>query len=127
MARRGGTRTIQCAEDGCSEWAHYSYSSNADYARLMQEQKRQPFKCSRHRNPEQLMTPTNTERTVVVSAQRSKRFPNLGDKLFWLEPGHDDVGSGYIFGPGFSSHADDFPEGTRLVINIRVEMPEEVS
>lgn len=124
MAKYGGNKSFQCGEEGCNEWALYSYSSRADYARLVQEQKRRPFMCSRHRNPEQLMTPTNSHRTVVLSAERSKRFPNLGDKLFWLEPGHEDVGSGYMFGPGFSAHADDFPEGSKIVIDIRVETPE---
>jgi hypothetical protein len=127
MARRGGTRSIQCAEDGCTEYAHYSYTSNADYGRLMQEQRRRPFMCSRHRNPEQVLTPTNRERTVTLTAARSKRYPNLGDQLFWLEPGHDDVGSGYMFGPGFSAHANDFPEGTRIVIRVTVEEDSEVA
>lgn len=121
MARRGGTARFRCATEGCTEAAFYDYSSNADHARLHREQKARPWLCSRHRNPEQLLTPTNTSRTVVLTAERSKRFPDL-TKLFWREQGDPDVGSGYTFGPGFKAHADDFPEGSRLVITITADL-----
>ncbi|HET7406246.1 MAG TPA: hypothetical protein VFJ21_03805 [Mycobacteriales bacterium] len=99
----------------------YDYNSRADYARLHREQAERPWKCSRHRNPEQVLTPTNTTRTVVLTAEKSKRFPDL-TRLFWREDDAADVGSGYTFGPGFKAHADDFPEGSRLVITVTAEV-----
>lgn len=114
MARRGGTARFRCPTDDCTEAAFYEYSSNADYARLYR---------GRHRNPEQLLTPSNPTRTVVLTADSSKRFPEL-DKLFWREDDAADVGSGYTFGPGFSAHADDFPKGSRLVITITADVAE---
>lgn len=122
VARRGGTARFRCAEDGCTEAAFYTYTSNADYARLHREQRDRPWQCSRHRNPEQLLTPANTTRSVVLTAEKSKRFPDL-TTLFWRVGDAADVGSGYTFGPGFKAHADDFPEGTRLVITVTAEVP----
>lgn len=120
----GNVRVICPGDDGrCTEVAFYGVSTLADRKQLATDQKRRPWKCSRHRNPEQLLTPANTEVSHVLIADRSKRFPDLTDKLFWREESADDVGSGYTFGPGFSAHADDFPEGTRIVITVRAEMP----
>jgi hypothetical protein len=124
VARRGGTARFRCAESGCTEAAFYDYSSRADYARLHREQVERPWKCTRHRNPEQVLTPTNTTRTVVLTAEKSKRFPDL-TKLFWREGDDADVGSGYTFGPGFRAHADDFPEGSRLIITITADVAKE--
>lgn len=121
-SRRGGTARFRCAEDGCVEAVFYDYNSNADYARMHKAHTAHPWKCSRHRNPEQVLTPTNTARTVVLTAERSKRYPEL-TKLFWREDGEADVGSGFTFGHGFKAHADDFPEGSRLTITITAEMP----
>lgn len=126
MANRyAGIVTLRCPAEGCIETAFRTVSTLADRQQVTADQKRRPWKCSRHRNPEQLLTPTNLERTHVLIADRSKRFPNLKDNLFWREGSADDVGSGYVFGPGFSAHADDFPEGARIVITARVELPEE--
>lgn len=123
-SRYAGTVPLRCPEDGCTESAFRTVSTLADRREVAADQKRRPWKCSRHRNPEQLLTPTNLERTHVLIADRSKRFPTLTDNLFWREESADDVGSGYMFGPGFSAHADDFPKGARIVITARVELPE---
>ncbi|GAA0720209.1 hypothetical protein GCM10010199_25560 [Dactylosporangium roseum] len=42
--------------------------------------------------------------------------------MYWLPEGGTS-GSGFTFGPGFKAHADDFPEGTRLVITAQVLLP----
>jgi hypothetical protein len=120
--RYAGNMRVICPAEGCTEITFYAVSTLADRRRIAADQKRRPWKCSRHRNPEQLLTPTNTELTHVLIADRSKKF-NLPDSLFWREWGADDVGSGYMFGPGFSAHADDFPEGARIVITVSVELP----
>jgi len=125
-SRYAGTVTFRCPGDGCTETAFRTVSTLADRRRAAEDQQRRPWKCSRHRNPEELLTPTNTERTHVLIADRSKRF-DLPNSLFWRPEGADDVGSGYMFGPGFSAHADDFPEGARIVITARVELPEDAS
>lgn len=122
-SRYAGTVTLRCPAEGCIETAFRTVSTLADRRQVAADQKRSPWKCSRHRNPEQLLTPANPERTHILIADRSKRF-NLPNSLFWREESANDVGSGYMFGPGFSAHADDFPEGARIVITARVEMPD---
>lgn len=124
MARRGGTARFRCTEPDCTEVAFYEYTSNADYGRLSREQKARPWQCSRHRNPEQLITPDQRVRTVVLIADKSKRFPDP-TTLFWRRDGDADVGSGFLFGPGFKAHADDFPEGSRITITITADVASE--
>jgi hypothetical protein len=123
-SRYAGTMRVVCPGEGCPESTFYNVSTLEDRRRVAANQKRSPWKCKRHRNPEQLLTPTNTERTHVLIADRSKRFPDLTDSLFWREESADDVGSSYMFGPGFSAVADDFPKGARIVITARVELPD---
>lgn len=119
----GNVRVICPGDDGrCTESTFYAVSTLADRKRIAADQRERPWKCKRHHNPEQLLTPTNTERTHILYAEKSKRFPDLTG-LFWREESADDVGSGYMFGPGFSAVADDFPEGTRIVITVRAEIP----
>ena len=122
-SRYAGTVRVICPADDCTESTFYNVSTLADRKRIAANQKRSPWKCKRHRNPDELLTPTNTERTHILYAARSKRFPDLTG-LFWREESADDAGSGYMFGPGFSAIADDFPEGARIVITARVEMPD---
>jgi hypothetical protein len=123
--RYAGTKVVRCPgvnDQGCTETTFYNVSTLADRKRIAADQRERPWKCSRHRNPDELLTPSNTEVSHILIADRSKRF-DLPDHLFWRKEGADDVGSGYMFGPGFSAHADDFPEGTRIVITVRAEIP----
>ncbi|HWB34857.1 MAG TPA: hypothetical protein VHA75_02425 [Rugosimonospora sp.] len=126
---RERTKTVTCAETGCRDTVFYTYTSQREYAEIMQEQQRRPFKCTRHREPGQVLRPDNTERTHVLVARRipfKSSRPGASrwlDGLFWVEEGKDS-GSGFTFGPGFKAHASDFPEGTRLVVTAHVELPE---
>ena len=124
MAER--TKVVRCAENGCSESTFYTYRTQREYAEITQRQAQRPYKCTRHDTPDEVLRPDNTERTHVLVASR---VPFMGRRggwlpgLFWLEEGRDS-GSGFTFGPGFKAHASDFPEGTRLVVTARVEMPD---
>ncbi|MEV4672813.1 hypothetical protein AB0K34_14245 [Actinomadura sp. NPDC049382] len=122
---------MRCAEIGCHETTFYTYTSQREYAEIMQEQQRRPFKCTRHRDPGQVLRPDNRERTHVLVA---RRLPSRSSHaraggaewlpgLFWVEEGKES-GSGFAFGPGFKTHASDFPEGTRLVVTAHVELPD---
>lgn len=128
MARRERTAVIRCAEPGCRDNARYAYSSQREYGEIMQSQQRYPYKCTRHHNPDSVLRPDNTSTTHVLVASKvfhkgpydAEPAPLRG--LFWLLEGSDH-GSGFVFGPGFNAHADDFPEGTRLVVTTRIELP----
>jgi hypothetical protein len=50
-----------------------------------------------------------TEKVLV-----SKR--GAGGNMYWDR-------SGFVYGPGFKAFADDFPEGTQLVVTARIVMP----
>lgn len=125
MSRRGlHVTTLVCAQEGCNERAHYSYRTLAEQRAGHAFRKGlPPWKCSRHNRPEQVLTPTNLERTHTCVAEFG-RGKYIEDKLFWTGDGADGtLTSGFTFGPGFKAYAEDFPPGTRLVITARIEMP----
>lgn len=101
----------QCSHEGCREFAFYRFSS----LREMQESReaKLPWTCTRHTKPEELLTPTNLSREFVAESKRG-----AAGLLFW---GH----SGFMFGPGFKAFCDDFPQGTRLIVTARIELPKE--
>lgn len=130
MARERST-TVRCAETGCRDSTFYIYTSQREYAEIMQAQQRRPYKCSRHRAPDEVLRPDNLDRVHVLVASKvpfeSRYNPDKKwlDGLFWLEAGAERGGSGLLSGPGFRAHASDFPEGTRLVVTAHIELPED--
>jgi len=143
MARRQVTSRVNCAKPGCREVAHFEYDSQRERAEAERRRRDAPWRCTRHTNEEQVLSGDNTERTVTLTAVR-RRNPSYERELaeyeaaiarrsnFAREPsefydgltwaGHH---SALVTGPGFKAFANDFPEGTRLVVNIRVETPED--
>jgi hypothetical protein len=118
MTTRERTVTHVCAEPGCHETRFFIYTSQREYKEIYADQQRRPFRCSRHEHPEQVLRPDNPQRSTVLVAARSPRTSGL----YWTPEGGR-PGSGFCFGPGFKAHAVDFPEGTRLVIEARIEPP----
>lgn len=139
MARERST-TIRCAEAGCGETKLHLYTSRRQYDEIWADQNKRPWKCSRHERPEEVLRPDNPTTTYVLVASRvrfsgyedavarrspyARRPEEFLDGLFWLPEGAGRGGSGFSFGPGFKAHASDFPEGTRLVVTTRIELPE---
>jgi hypothetical protein len=119
MSRRERTATIRCAEPGCREVAIYAYGSQREYGEIMSAQQRRPFKCTRHAYPEQVLRPDNPATEYVATALPSEG-PAPG--LYWTTP-DGKRHSGFTFGDGYKAHASDFPEGTRLTVAARVELP----
>jgi len=119
MARREYRTTFRCAEPGCSEVQFYVHSTRADESAAYRRQRERPFKCSRHRDPDKNLRPGNERTVSVLVATRLHDLP----KLFWVPAGAA-TGSGIVFGAGcFNAHADDFPEGTRLVVTAEIQPP----
>ena len=129
MSRRERTTSIRCADANCRELAWYSYSSQREYAEIVRNQREHPYKCTRHRRPEQNLRPDNltTSLTIVASKVASvfRGSEEFAPGLYWVADG--EMQSGFTFGPGFTAHANDFPEGTRLVVTTAIEMPAEVT
>jgi hypothetical protein len=121
MSRREYRETITCAEPGCRETQWLVHDTRAEQAEAHKRQREKPFKCSRHEHPERNLRPGNEQTAHVLIASRARS--GSPDKLFWLREGEDHGGSGYAYGPGFNAHADDFPEGTRLVVRAQIQVP----
>lgn len=76
------------------------------------------WRCTRHRVPEEVLSPTNLERQKVLVCQQSENHPDL-IKRFWNGT------NGFVFGDGYKAYADDFPEGTKLIVTAKIELPKE--
>lgn len=125
MSGRGYVATWPCAEGGgCRETISLQYDTRAAEAEGRKFKRDHPWKCSRHDKPAEYLQPGNeaTERVLVATRLPSGEGEWLPG-LYWIPEGGT-TGSGYAFGPGFSAKAKEFPEGTRLVISARVEIPD---
>lgn len=126
MAGRERTTTIGCAEKGCRETKFHLYTSQRQYKEIWDWQNEHPWKCTRHADPDKVLRPDNLTTTHVLVASKVRYSGDRYlDGLFWLPEGAERGGSGFTHGPGFNAHASDFPEGTRLIVTTRIEMPEE--
>jgi hypothetical protein len=133
MSRREYRVSFKCAEPGCRETQFYAVSTRRDEAELYASQKRNPYRCTRHANPEENLRPGNEQTRYVVIATRVRSHLPYGDDpegpwlsgLYWAPEGGR-PGSGFTFGPGFNAHASDFPEGTRLIVTAQIELPEPI-
>ncbi|MEU6712909.1 hypothetical protein ABZ897_15625 [Nonomuraea sp. NPDC046802] len=124
MARRERTVTLPCAEGGCRQYSLRAYRSQAEYAEIMARQAKHPFECSRHSDRHEVLRPDNIERThMLVASKITTRHGRVLDGLYWLPEGAEHGGSGIVSGPGFRAHARDVPEGTRLIVTARLELP----
>lgn len=107
------TRVV-CSYEGCKEVAHYNYDTRKDM--VAASKFRDAWTCSRHSAPDEVLSIGNPVLSKTMVAEKSK-YPNL-DSLFW-------AGSwGFTHGPGFKAWADDFPEGTKLVVTAQIVLPE---
>lgn len=115
MPKRSHRFSIRCHREGCREYGFWEPANAADAKRVYAEV-RDSWKCTRHRSPEEVLSPTNLVRVTRMVAAKSTRYPNL-TQLFWGD------GSGFTFGDGYKAYADDFPEGTILEITAKVILP----
>lgn len=137
MGRRTYSTTLVCAErpNGCTETSFFESSTQRERRESEAYYAKRPWRCTRHVKPDELLTPTNVaERTTVLTASKVETTirsiydtapgPRYLDGLFWREEGQEGASSGFVYGPGFKAYAKDFPEGTRLVVTARIELPE---
>lgn len=120
MARREYRTIFRCAEPGCRETQFLVHDLRSDEKAAWRRQHEKPYRCSRHADPDRNLRPGNERTSYVLVAARLRDLPNL----FWIPEGGT-TGSGFSFGPGFNAHADDFPEGTQLVVTAEIQMPPE--
>jgi hypothetical protein len=120
VARREYPATFQCAQPACGERVRYEYETRGDHDKASRRNAEHPWKCSRHADPDANLRPDNTSTERVLISGRGRD----GKALYWRQAGAP-AGSGFSveYGPGFCAYAADFPEGTRLTITARIEMP----
>lgn len=113
MARENYYRA-KCGHEGCTEFARYTYSNRNELRRLDQTYGYGKYRCVRHSQPNEVLSPDNLLRTgeFIIFKEDYGRF--------W---GKDQARSGFMHGPGFKAFAEDFPDGTVLRITAEIILP----
>lgn len=116
------TITFSCIQKGCSERGNYERSSLKEINELRSKYQNS-WKCVRHTNPDKVLSKNNPKRQIVLIAKKSRKYPELKE-LFWDDV-DGNVGSGFEYGPGFKAYANDFQEGTELIITAEIKVKNE--
>lgn len=115
MSRRTYSNRYTCAADGCRDTVQYLYDRRSEQQESLEFHKRHPYRCTRHSEPEKMLSSEVLTREHVATARRL--VDGCAD-LFW-DTEHNKVARG----PGFRAFAGDFPEGTQLIITARIVPP----
>jgi hypothetical protein len=116
MSKRDKTMRVFCGHEGCREMGFYSYQNRKEYLNLESKYGQGKWQCVRHTQPNEVLSKENLKTQKTVICGRSKTYPDLKE-LFW------DDGSGFIYGTGYKAFANDFPEGTKLIITAEIIIP----
>ncbi len=109
---------VVCSDPSCMETSTFQYSSKKAYMEAYKRHKG-VWKCARHKEPEKLLSIDNpTTRTEIVAA-KSSSYPDL-EELFWHGGSFT---SGYTQGIGWKAFADDFPPGTKIIVEATLVLP----
>lgn len=130
MARRVYYSQPQCAHEGCPMRALYEFTSRREQSEHYRRQQEHPWRCTRHRAPEEVLSAENAERTQTLVSYETDFGMGRRAHRFWATPENAEAkksGNGICHGPGFKALAEDFPPGTRIIITARVELPEACS
>lgn len=114
MARREYKLQKRCAHEGCTEIGRWTFDTARDLSSSFAQ--RHEYRCVRHTAPNEVLGSECQSIETVLTSQSSDQAPGL----YW------NGRSGFVHGPGFKAWAKDFPEGTRLVLTVRVELPSEI-
>lgn len=107
---------VYCGHEGCHETTFYSYDNKKEADRIYQKYGNGKWRCTRHSNPEEVLSLTNLKVQKILVAKHSEKYPEL-KTLFWNH------GSGFTYGDDYKAYADDFPEGTKLIITAEIILP----
>lgn len=105
----------ECGHPDCREVAHYEADTRKDQTRLYEKYGNKKWRCTRHSNPEQVLSVANPKTTVEKTSEE-KFYEGSSIGNFW--------GSmGFMSGPGFRAWAKDFPAGTTLRVTAEILLP----
>lgn len=115
MSRRPYIARFECGHEGCKEYAHYECHTRAEQTDLFRKYANGKWLCTRHSNPETVLSPTNLK-TVNEVQSKQHLYDGKSIGLYWGN-------SGFSSGPGFRAWAKDFPEGTVLRVTAEIVLP----
>jgi hypothetical protein len=129
MARREYTINLWCVEPGCKEHSFSVAETRAEEREIRQRYAKNPYRCTRHSNPDRVLGVDNPVRTTTLTVEEVYRTDYRGERkllgLYWRREGETEAHSGYAYGEGFNAFAKDFPPGTKLTIRAELELPRE--
>ena len=106
------------------------YDSQREVAEILSMASWKNWKCTRHAQPDKLLTLDHPAVSAVLVNTKVMTTDMRGEPKFlqmsWRAEG-DTSGSGYSHSAAHNAYAEDFPEGTRLVITAYVETPEQAA
>lgn len=112
MPRRLPHARFQCGHEGCQEYTHFEVMDGAHRISLFKRHGNGQYRCVRHSQPDEVLGPTNTRRSVDLTNVE------LNTGCYW------DGSMGFCYGPGFKAFARDFPPGTILRVSAEVVFPD---
>lgn len=154
MPRREYLGNWPCGEPGCRERARYVYDLKRDYTEAYQRYAAEPWRCTRHTRPDEVLSANNPIRRVTLTATKvrtgwydrdlaayERYMANPPERSYGWRPTKPDPknefldglywtaegerpGSGFTYGPGFKAFGRDFPEGTKLIVTAEVVLPD---
>ena len=116
MSRRLYIARFECGHEGCRETAHYECQTRSEQTDLYRKYASSKWLCSRHSNPETVLSPTNLK-TVNEVQSKTHHYDGKSIGVYWENSGL------FSFGPGFRAWAEDFPEGTVLRVTAEIVLP----
>ena len=123
--KRQYTRNMKCSHEGCEECGYYAFSTKRELADHYKRVSK--WLCVRHTNPSSVLGLDNlsTSTKLICKVKLMDDGKPLGK--FWQEErdfGTDRVSSRFQYGNGYKAYANDFPEGTEIVITASVSLPD---
>ena len=112
--------SVTCTHPGCTRQGRFEYS-NAEELRRIHTELGSRWKCDRHFDLGRRLSPDRLQSTHRMTACPSFRNPEAADR-YWYSEGSD-MGSGFVYGPGFTAHTEDFPAGTVIEVTARIILP----
>lgn len=126
MARREYTIELTCAEPGCREHSFAVAETRQEERDARARYAKHPYRCVRHMSPGEVLSAEEPNRSITLTVIEVHRKDYRGEDyvlgLYWgrdAESAHH----GFVYGDGYKAFARDFPIGTRLTINVAIELP----
>jgi hypothetical protein len=117
------TITFNCSHRDCSEMGIFRFKHITEKNILLRKYLDR-WKCNRHMIPNEVLSEGNSIKETTLVSSKSKRYSELKN-LYWYLSDSAGVGRGLVCGPGFKAYANDFPEGTELVIKAEIRIKDE--